>query len=70
MGCSERLVCWGLSSNGIGSIKGIAILSLTEVFSIQLVEVPTSLEVATRRPILLIGYADGSLQMTKFGKDR
>lgn len=67
---SQRLVCVGYNTNGTVTIKGLAIPSLTEIFSLNLIEVPTCVRVASRRPFLAIGFADGALNMVCFGQDR
>ncbi len=67
---AERLVCAGCNADGTITIKGLAASSLAEKFSLRLIEAPTCLRVAARRPILAIGFADGALNMVNFGKDR
>lgn len=67
---SERLVCVGGNANGTVTIKGLAIPSLSEVFSLRLVDAPTCVRVASSRPILAIGYADGTVHAITFGRDR
>lgn len=66
----QRLVCVGYNANGTVTIKGLAIPSLTEKFSIYLIEVPTCVRVASRRPVLAIGFDDGALNVITFGQDR
>ena len=67
---AERLVCMGHNADGTVTIKGLAASSLAEKFSLCLIEAPTCLRVATRRPILAIGFADGALNMVNFAQDR
>lgn len=67
---AERLVCAGYNANGTVTIKGLAVSSLVETFRLHLVEVPTCVRVASRRPILAVGFADGALNAISFRKDR
>lgn len=67
---SERLICAGFDVNGSVTIKGLSVSSLMEKFSLRLVENPTHVRVASRRPIVAIGYADGALNAIHFGQDR
>lgn len=67
---AERLVCAGYNANGTVTIKGLAVPSLTETFSLHLIEVPTCVRVASRRPILAVGFADGALNTISFESDR
>lgn len=65
-----RLVCIGYNANGTVTIKGLALPSLSEVFSIGLIEVPTCLGVAGTQTLLAIGYVDGTIQAVQFAEDR
>lgn len=67
---AQRLVCVGYNANGTVTIKGLAVPSLTEKFSIHLIEAPTCVRVARRRPVLAIGFDDGALNVISFGQDR
>lgn len=67
---ATRLVCAGYNANGTVTIKGLAVSSLAEMFCLHLVEVPTCVRVASRRPILAVGFADGALNTISFGGDR
>lgn len=67
---TQRLVCVGYNANGTVTIKGLAIPSLAEKFSLHLIEVPTCVRVASRRPVLAVGFADGALNVVTFGQDR
>lgn len=67
---SGRLVCAGYDANGTVTIKGLSVSSLMEKFYLRLVENPTHVRVANRRPIVAIGYADGALNAVHFGEDR
>lgn len=67
---SERLLCVGCNGNGTLTIKGLALPSLREAFSVHLTEAPTCVRVASRRPLLAIGYGDGTVQTVEFRGDR
>lgn len=67
---AKRLVCAGYNADGTIAIKGLAASSLAEKFSFCLIEAPTCLRIATRRPTLAIGFADGALNIVNFGEDR
>jgi len=66
----ERIVCVGYNADGTITIKGLAASSLAEKFSLCSIEAPSCLRVATRRPVLAIGFADGALNIVNFGEDR
>lgn len=65
-----RLVCAGLDIHGAVMVKGLALSSLLEAFSITLVEPPTCLCIAVGQPIVAVGYADGAINLTSFARDR
>ncbi|CAN0157448.1 unnamed protein product [Scytosiphon promiscuus] len=67
---SECLVCAGYDAHGTMTIKGLSASSFMEKFSLRLVENPTHVRVASRRPIVAIGYADGALNVIHFGQGR
>lgn len=70
-GKPARLVCLGRDSEGVVTIKGLSLdPSLVEAFSICLIEAPTCLCVAIRRPMIATGYTDGTVTVTSFTKDR
>ncbi|CAN0094924.1 unnamed protein product [Ectocarpus sp. 12 AP-2014] len=65
-----RLICVGHDTNGAVALKGLAVSSLTEQFSLRLIEAPTCVRVASERPVLAVGYADGTVNAINFGQDR
>ncbi|CAM9092692.1 unnamed protein product [Ectocarpus fasciculatus] len=65
-----RLICVGHDTNGAVALKGLALSSLTEQFSLRLIEAPTCVRVASGRPVLAVGYADGTVNAINFGQDR
>lgn len=65
-----RLICVGNDTNGAVALKGLAVSSLTEQFSMRLIEAPTCVRVASGRPVLAVGYADGTVKAINFGQDR
>ncbi|CAM9370794.1 unnamed protein product [Ectocarpus sp. 6 AP-2014] len=65
-----RLICVGHDTNGAVALKGLAVSSLTEQFSLRLIEAPTCVRVASERPVLAVGYADGTVNTINFGQDR
>lgn len=67
---AERLVCAGFNADGTVTIKGLTVSSLEEMFSLHLIEVPTCVRVARKRPILAVGFADGALNPVSFWDDR
>lgn len=67
---SERLVCAGYNANGTVTIKGLAVSTLAETFRLHLTEVPTCVRVASERPVLAVGFADGALNAISFREDR
>eukprot|EP00752_Nemacystus_decipiens_P003016 g2797.t1 len=67
---AERLVCAGYNANGTVTIKGFAVSSLQETFRLHLSDVPTCVRVASRRPVLALGFADGALNAISFQEDR
>lgn len=67
---AARLVCAGYNANGTVTIKGLAVSTLAETFSLHLIEVPTCVRVASRRPVLAVGFVDGALNAISFKKDR
>lgn len=66
----ERLLCTGYNANGTVTIKGLVLPSLSEAFSIGLIEVPTCLGVAGTQTLLAVGYVDGTVQVMQFAEDR
>lgn len=65
-----RLICVGHDTNGAVALKGLAVSSLTEQFFLRLIEAPTCVRVASERPVLAVGYADGTVNAINFGQDR
>lgn len=65
-----RLVCVGYNADGTVTIKGLAVSNLAETFRLHFTEVPTCVRVASRRPVLAVGFADGALNAISFEGDR
>lgn len=61
----------GRDTAGMMAIKGLALSpSLSEVFAVRLMEDPTCLCIASRQPMLVTGYEDGTVTATRFDGDR